>query len=399
MGLYNVVTLLAPVTMTAVGSLQINGSKFTVEEEVIVDLLGYWWNNSASERIPTALSLWQMTSGSGGTLLRSVAVPSSPGTQGWKDLDIDPVTLSPGITYEVAGCSSGSGNYPISTDANLGAPDYPFVRSGSNGFFTAGSCAAPATSSGSGHVVYRVGISGSTPPDPGGNPTNLSIENALVRWFSEGDDNTRQGELPYLTHLLSTAINGAVVETKDMVEALVAIGIGVKLGDAQAALDGLEAFLYSVAPDSLKTYLDGLGAGIRGTGNPTIADTITAINNIPTGGGGLPAGPVSVANGWTMRETVSGVGKIKWDEPADAYILVRTGWDADRQINVYEDVTYFFDRGWWAPQQADVIEGYGTLAAATHLLRVATGRMSGVLIVQDDDFAFDLQAWDAPSGS
>lgn len=388
--------LVGPPSPLALPSNYVAGNAFFCEVDGLVLKIGA--RKMAAGDTLSGLAIWRLSDVS--QVYRVTTGLPTSGAADWLEYTLpDPLAIEAGEEYRVTAKWTGAINCAIWSYGTLPAhPDGTLSKlAGGVGCAAPGSIDTWPASLDSGNVyntdlhVQQTGV-----PNEGEPPTNTDVENALARWFSANSDNTRQAHLPWLTHALATAINGAVDETKDMVEALVAIGIGVKLGDAQTALDGLEAFLYSVAPDSLKSYLDGLETDIRGSGNPTIADTITAINNIPTGGGGLPAGPVSVANGWTMRETVSGVGKIKWDEPADAYILVRTGWDSDREVNVYEGVTYFFDRGWWAPQQADVIEGYGTLAAATHLLRVPTGRMSGVLIVQDDDFEFDLQAWDAP---
>ena len=379
------------------GGASTSGVAFKVELDGEIQAVSYM-SPASGQPTPTHVGIWRV---SDEALLWSVQPPTvlgAPVANGWRDTQVlPPLPVVAGQEYRVAYAFPSAFTIMEINLASMPAGELGVTKPATHGGVARAFFAYPSSTDANKIYGYDVLFHSEDVPDPGGSPSNADIENALARWFSSDDDNTRQQHLPWLTHALATAIDEAVGDTKAMVEGLVAIGIGVKLGDAQTALDGLEAFLYSVAPDSLKSYLDGLEGDIRGSGSPTIADAIDAVNAIPTVGGGLPAGPVSVANGWTLRETIPFVGKLKTEEPADAYILVRTGWDADRQVNIYEGVTYFFDRGWWAPQQADVIEGYGTLAAQTHLLRAPTGRMSGVLIVQDDDFEGDLQVWDAPS--
>jgi hypothetical protein len=385
-----------PWSARASGGASTSGVGVLVEVDGEIQAVSYL-SPASGQPTPTHVGIWRV---SDQALLWSVEPPTTIGApvpSGWRDTQVlPPLQVVAGEEYRVA--YAFPSNFTIMEVNHSSMPDGELgvTKPATHGGVARTFFAFPSSLDATKVYGYDVMFHTEEVPDPGGSTTNASIENALARWLSSGDDNTRQEHLPWLTHLLATAIDGAVAETKEMVEALVAIGIGVKLADAEATLAGIEAFLYSVAPDDLKEYLDGLEADVRGPGLPTIADVVDAVEALPAPSGGLPVGPVSVANGWTMRETISGTGKVKWDEPADAYILVRTGWDADRQINVYEGVTYFYDRGWWAHQQDDVIEGYGTLAAATHLLRIPTGRMSGVLIVQDDDFEFDLQAWDAP---
>lgn len=234
--------------------------------------------------------------------------------------------------------------------------------------------------------------------ESGDHATVGDVRAVLSEWLHSTANDHPLTSTTYLSWQILTAMETVIDAMNDKIDTLDAL-LETALGPiGNLATGALRAFL-----DDLQGKIDdvqeAVGPFINDHTTAAKEEVLTAIDAIPTGGGGLAQGPVSVANGWTLRTSTTGNGSVKWNEPADAYILVREAWDANRHVNVYEDVNYFFDRGWWSPQQDDIVEGYGTLAAATHILRVPTGRMSGVLIVQDADFDFTLQAWDAPSGA
>ena len=373
------------------------GDRFTVPVDGFITQLWFYNPYTPPNGVPQNIALWNVNTG------QRVAFKSPPDTQaggsGWEYTDLpSPVWAEAGHTLIVSyyhPAAGGLGHYitriPV---ANLTSP--------TGGITWHSSCEAWALGDnypgGTGNTVfYPLDITFDTDytPNPTTPATVGSTRNELASWLDE-DDFTEPDSMVALAWALLQTMDTLLheVETKvDTVDALLETALGPVGNLATGALRGFIDNLQSMIED----VQDAVGPYINNHTTAAKTEILTAIDNIPTGGGGgLPAGPVSVANGWTLREFITGTGKIKWDEPADAYILVRTGWDADRALNTYEGVNYFFDRGWWSPQQDDVIEGYGTLAASTHLLRVPTGRMSGVLIVQDDDFEWELQAWDAP---
>jgi hypothetical protein len=398
MPLYTIPSFTGTTTQGTPAQQQINGVRFTVVETTPVDILSFYRRQTTGQAKPTNLTLWQMSSASAGSVLAVVSAVVDDGNIGWQDSFLStPVTCSPGITYQITGCHD-IGVYGIITNGQRNPPDYPFSIPDTTGRYRLNTCANPPDTDGTNaFVMVRAGSSGASAPDPGETPTNLSIENAFARWLhSEDAPDLRPNSLPVLIYgYLQTMqgvindVQGKVLEVEGVVEGILGPTGALFTGLLRGYLDNLDTLI-----DQTLDAVDNLG----GADNRNLTQVYDAIAALPTSGeGGLPAGPVSVANGWTLRETIPFVGKVKTDEPADAYILLRTGWDSDRDINVYEGVTYLYDRGWWAHQQGDVIEGYGTLAAATHLLRMPTGRMSGVLIVQDDDIEGDLQVWDAPA--
>lgn len=323
----------------------------------MVNVTGYithlrWWNIEFDNRQPDAISLYQ--SGNTTAVRQFIPAPTTaPSTAGWDEaIILEPVLAEAGTVWFVVvhypGSSGTQWRYPYLNSVSLPTVPNVFTLNANWRRFLAGGIAYPTSAdTGNPPLIDIILNTEYDPSDPGGlNPE--TVDAALSAWLHATNSDYPTVSTPVLTHVLATAINEAVGDTKDMVEALVAIGIGVKLGDAQAALDGLEAFLYSIAPDNLKQYLDGLESNIRGSGAPTIADVVTAVGNIPTATSGTPR-TVGLA-GWTQVAQTVGDGSFQWNQEADAYVfhtesLVESARFAQA---VGEGVAHWF-RGWAKP--------------------------------------------------
>lgn len=306
-----------------VQKFQVNwGIAFSVTIDAYITHL-HWWNIETDNRKPDALSLYQV--GNTSALAQVVPAPQGPsGAARWETYTIPaPVRAEAGTLWIVSAHYPGdSGSqWRIPWVSNAALPNTP---TGIN--FAAqmrrelsGGIAYPTTATTDNIPLLDVTLDTDYDPSNPGGITTQDISAALSSWLHSTANDFPTVSTPYLTWLLANAIDTAVADTKEMVEGLVAIGIGAKLGDAETALDGLEQFLYSVAPDSLKSYLDGLSGGIRGEGAPTIADVVTAVGNIPTATSGTPR-TVGLA-GWTQAAQTVGDGSFQWNQAADAYVF------------------------------------------------------------------------------
>lgn len=362
---------------------------FKVDVACYLHELRWLRTSTGTAHKPTILRLWDTTTQA---VVSTAATIPDNGAVGWQTHTVtSEVALVPDREYRVADARQAGSLWGWKSGSVTGQPSIFTMPSTVRYSSPQGTHQYPNNGDATTYQSIDVGVDFDSPT--AAQPvTEAQLQNALSSWMHETD------APPLRPYSLPVVIRGIA----DAIEAKVdALGTDVDLVQQQMAVPAgqtLWAMLGTLATQvgvgvAITTITDHINSLFGAPGAPDeLGVSIENANSQLT----LEAGRRNIAigdPGWLLQATLVGTGKVVWDEPADAYVLTRTAWDADRQVNVYEGHTYFFDRGWWAPSQDGLIDGYGTLASEKHILRVGDRRMQGVLIVQDDDFEWTLEAY------
>lgn len=332
-----------------IGGIRTTGNTFKAVGSASLIRARWTRSNTTAANKPNRIAVWDTVTG---VVVASV-VPADDGlvgTQAWVDFS-PPIDLIVGREYRVGG--RWPNNVMRGTTSVAPTATWPGALLSWGGsiiaYSDAGGADYPGPNVNNGWAEpFDVEVE---PGDP--NPDDIAteggIENALTRWFASGVDNTKTGELPWLTHLLGTDMDAKIdildAITDDIIATIDnAMGPGGTLitGTVRAALDAM----YSL----LQTDIEAQPAVVMGPGSPTIADVMNAIDALPTtGGGGLT--PLYDGSGdWTQADQTVGQGGFVWVQPADAYVIhVEDFAESARTERAVGAEEIYWLRGWAKP--------------------------------------------------
>lgn len=346
-GLWDNVTL--PPTLDAGGSgfwWEI-GVRFTVTAET-TGVGVKWYRPDTIGPNMVGMNLWRV---SDQELLRHIDSPLDNGTVGWQRTDFDvPVALETGVDYVVTveqpnlyrmGYKTGAG-FPPTPGSGL-AFDSPYHMSsaqGAHGF--------PGASNNT-TFAYLIDIVIDADVEAPTGEVAVDIENALARWFDVEDaPNLRPGSLAVVIYdYLQTmqgvidTVNGKVQEVEGVVEGILGPSGALFTGLLRGYLDNLSGLVTQT--------LDAVDA-LQGPGGHTVAEVLTAVEAIPTTGGGVTLPLFDGSGAWTQTDQTVGQGASVWLQPADAYVIhVEDMAESARSERAVGTAEIYWLRGWAKP--------------------------------------------------
>lgn len=374
-----------------------DGSNFTLGNaghSTLAGVITHLWfyrSQTASNGIPVNLKLWDNSTN---TLLASVDPASASAGTGWKAFELaTPVEISANQVFIISAYWPAGRQFSRVTGASKPTPEAPLAWETNFARSNFGSDAFPATAGTGTCEGVDVTFLDTDVPSPTEGPTNLDIENALVRWFSSGGDNTRTDETPYQTWLETFRIGGGV---DGLVERLDAAGWPVVLG--------------GVNKENLPAWLSAAGSVIGGIS--TLAETIKNWTDNPT----VPEGGATAASilalsaqlqtvalrnltdppgtGWSLEETVPFEGPFLINDPFDRAMVNITTMGGANRVSAILGLDFLSFAWWWAPLRGGAVAGrYHTSRALTQDLYEAGRRLPGAMVVVPADFEGEYERW------
>ena len=310
---------------------------FNVDEDgKMVTHLSYR-RNVAGRAMATRLQLWDWSTRD---IVRNIAVPAGDGSVGWHDIAISEYPLVNGRTYAVGGIVPAANYRNFFNSGQTAEAPINYSQSWRHDS-SVNPPNTPAT------ATNQPGFSAVIDDDPNPPVGTQDIRNELAAWLDE-DDFTEPDSMVALLwqHLqtMETILNATKAKT-DELDALLETALG-PVGNL--AVGALRGFI-----DDLIGKIDDVQAAV----GPFINDhttaakdeVLTAIEGIPTGGGGL----VPLFDGgvdWTQADQTVGQGSFAWVQPADAYVIhVEDMAESSRSERAVGAEEIYWLRGWAKP--------------------------------------------------
>lgn len=374
-----------------------DGSSFTLGNKghaTVAGFVSYLWyyrSQAAANGIPQNLKLWDVSTG---TLLATIDPASSSSGTGWKAFPLSSnINLDANQVFAVSAYWPAGRQFSRVTGASKPTPESPLEWETNFAVSNFGSDAYPATAGTATCEGVDVTFTESEAPEPGTPPLNADIENALVRWFSSGGDNTRTAEAPYQTWLETFRLGGGVdglVERLDADGWPVVLG-GVNKADLPAWLSAAGTIISAIAAtaDTIKNWTD---APTLPAGGATSASITALSGQLQTAVLRTLTDPPDV--GWTLDDTVPFVGPFVVDAPFDRLFVNITTIGSANGLAVVGGLSFLSFAWWWAPLRSGAIVGrYHTSRALAADLYEPGRRCPGALVVVPADFEGEYELW------
>jgi len=373
-----------------------DGSSFTLGNGFHASIPGqitqlwYYRSQAAANGIPVNIKLWDVSSQA---LLASVDPSTSTAGTGWKAFNLaTPVNVSAGQVLAITAYWPAGRQFSRVAAASKPTPETPLVFEANFARSNFGADAFPNTAGSATCEGVDITFNGTDVPDPNDTPNNFDIENALVRWFSSGDDNTRTGELPTLIY---NAIQTALANLDTLSDGQGDLGsdlttiltrtVGLTGGTIQAALNALDAALKGPSGTTMTGIETLVSAGAE------TADAILALLGQSSGG---PGGLVEATDpGWTLVASGAFDGDFEVTERCDrVYVSIDTaasGDDVSTRLG-HEYVARYY---WWEPVFGSFGGTHQTQRNVQACLYVEGMRMDGARVYVGNGRQGTWEAW------
>ncbi len=382
---------------TTAGANVSYGMVFSPQADGFISRVRWYRIASGGSRKPSRLQLWRVSTQ---TLLWETTNPVDSTAVGAQDTTVSPnVAVLAGQEYVVVAHLLNGQNHAYIAGGSV--PTYgPGLNQPSNfRRYVLNSTGFPINADNAWGENIDVEYTTDEVSEPTDDPaTSLDVENSLARWFSSGDDNTRQEHLPWLTHALATSIQTATNETLELVEALATFGTAVAFGSPEEKVQSVGAVLRAIWTNT-DAGVPRMETSIKDRTATAETNILNAISGIEPGVGGGVIPAYDGGADWTAGITVAGQGSHVLVEPADAYVFtVMDMVESARFVQAVGTEEIVWLRGWAKPWDGSLFGGEHVNVNGHGCVIESGRRWPGVAFWVPPDVEWTLTAYDYTPG-
>lgn len=349
-----------------------------------------WYNPDPAGVSPVLLRTWRA---SDQVVLDTINPAPDNNTVGKQEaLASGSVVLSGGTTYVTTAQLPNAARWATLPDSQKGEAEYPLLwvdpefrrtNAGSYGYPT-------VTDSTIAPFIYPIVSDG---PVTDESPLiDSDIENALVRWFDSGGDNTRTAEIPWQTKLVVDGIQATQgVHTNTLATVLGSISAGgadtvlARAATILALLQGAGGIV-----EVLQNVYNNLTQGVTLDSLAVDIANVRSDQLLTVGRQLLPVGGA----GWTLDFTQSLSASAAWSHQADAYVIEWTDPNAPADKELVDGIQLVWARDHWASVlRGSAVGRHFPLNARVNEIHGHGVRMPSLLINDPKGFPYTISAW------
>lgn len=364
----------------------------TVSSNFLAKSIG-WYAKPGDGAQPSRLILWNTNTGA---IIQQVTGFNPPTANGWWYVNLDPVTLVPGINYGIGLTNSNGGVNRAWATGSQGA-NAPFFAG--QAFFAdlggGSSNAVPSTDAGQNR--FAVSISDQTAPAGGGTPSGGGSSGTttadLSEWFSSSSSvNTHQGDLPWRTDANVQTIKAetqsgtsGLAVIKSAIDAIAA-AIGGPVGTIASMLVSISGQIATAVGNTAQSGIATIGAISH-----DLRDVEIALINGLFGRAPFPGGSSTAT--WTLAAEADFVQDVAINTPADLYVITFTTLPVGIGDIIVAGVHWHPRLAWCAELNGTHLAGRQFLDFENNQVWAQEHRLQGLLVHGKIGSAGHWQAW------